>query len=274
MIIVSFAFVAVALLLIAGKAMTDKSVTSNDSHKFSLKPPPFTQSAFAQETPEDVQEIGDRLDNEAGIAAYYQAPGTIDLSLVRGQFRTIETETSDYIIGSIAVPGHTEQFDVHAYVHTSGWILAYYMNNEPTGKIINPTGQTINTTNFTTVISILAGSAGQPFTGETYYDFRYPNATNLLFVAENEENGRDFIITLPSAYGYSERSWAAYDTQDEVDFYLEDTNLWNSATWTSDLTAYGYITAAQLLPDTPHTFLVEDNGDNVYAVLVITYRVP
>lgn len=110
MIIVSFAFVAVALLLIAGKAMTDKSVTSNDSHKFSLKPPPFTQSAFAQETPEDVQEIGDRLDNEAGIAAYYQAPGTIDLSLVRGQFRTIETETSDYIIGSIAVPGHTVHY--------------------------------------------------------------------------------------------------------------------------------------------------------------------
>ncbi|MBK8129080.1 MAG: hypothetical protein IPK53_09130 [bacterium] len=146
------------------KAMTDKSVTSNDSHKFSLKPPPFTQSAFAQETPEDVQEIGDRLDNEAGIAAYYQAPGTIDLSLVRGQFRTIETETSDYIIGSIAVLATLNNL---TYMRMfKEWLdIGIHANNEPPGKIINPTGKTINTTNFTTVISILTDRPGNHLLG-------------------------------------------------------------------------------------------------------------
>jgi ABC-type microcin C transport system permease subunit YejE len=61
---------------------------------------------------------------------------------------------------------------------------------------------------------------------------------------------------------------------DEVDFNVDNVNLWNTATWTSDTLAYGSIAASQLLPDTQHTFSVEDNGDDVYAVLVITYRVP
>ena len=75
-------------------------------------------------------------------------------------------------------------------------------------------------------------------------------------------------------YGYFDRGWAAYDSQDEVDFYVDGTNLWSSASWTSDILAYGTITASQLLPDSAHTFSVEDNGDNVYAVLVLVYRVP
>ena len=38
--------------------------------------------------------------------------------------------------------------------------------------------------------------------------------------------------------------------------------------------AYGYIAASQLLPATPHLFQVEDNGEDVYAVLLLIYSVP
>ena len=37
--------------------------------------------------------------------------------------------------------------------------------------------------------------------------------------------------------------------------------------------AYGSITVEQLLPGIEHTFAVENNGDDVYAVLIIVYRV-
>ncbi len=123
------------------------------------------------------------------------------------------------------------------------------------------------------VISAVAATAGQPFTGEVYYDFRYPNASEMLFVVENEDNGNDFEITLPSTNGYYERSWGAYDNWDEVDFYVDGTNLWGSAVWQGANLADGYITAVQLIPDTSHRFSVETSED-VYAVLVVVYSQP
>lgn len=261
----------VALLVIAAVAFTGGNAAGPE-HTLALQPPAFVQAA-SEESSGTPAEIAAMLSDEAGISAYMQASGAIDLSQVEGEFRTIETQTTEYIIGSVPVPDHPEHFDTHVYVHSDGWILAYYMEDEATSKMVDVKAKTISSTKLETVVSIIAGAAGEAVNNLKYYDFRYPNATNILFVAEEEDNGNNFTITLPSAYGYSERSWAAYDTQDEVDFYVDENNLWNSASWTSNTLAYGYITAAQLLPDVSHTFRVEDNGDDVYAVLVITYRV-
>ena len=41
-------------------------------------------------------------------------------------------------------------------------------------------------------MSIIAGAAGMPVSNLRYYDFRYPNATDLLLIAEDEDNGREF----------------------------------------------------------------------------------
>ena len=257
-LLLAVAALALVSLLMAGLVIRENSAISNRGYEVSLQPPLFVQPAYAKAN-SPIPEIAERLDAEAGISAYYQTPGAIDLSLVRGQFRTIEIETADYIIGSVAIPNRNERFDAHAYVHKDGWILAYYMKDEPASKMMEPSEKTIDTTKFTTVLSTLAGSAGHPFSGEEYYDFRFPNATNMLFVVEEESNGNDFTITLPSAYGYFERSWAAYDNSDEVDFYLDGVNLWGSASFQSDKLAFGYITVAQLLPDIEHMFSVEDN---------------
>jgi hypothetical protein len=64
------------------------------------------------------------LDEEAGISAYTNL-GT-----------TIEQETADYIVGSVALPDLPETEDVHCFVHSDGWIVTYYLAAEPTSKII------------------------------------------------------------------------------------------------------------------------------------------
>jgi hypothetical protein len=212
--------------------------------------------------------IGDLLDQEAGISAYYKSPDAIVLSQVRGTFRTIEVETAEYIVGSVAVLNHPEHFDAHVYVSTNGWILAYYLRSDPVGKIVDVYGSTINTTKLKTVVAAVASAAGAPFTDATYYDFRYPNATNMLFVAEDLSNGNDFTIQLPSTYGYFERGWAINNfNSGSTYFQLDGVNL--SYTWVGNAMGYGTITASQLLPDVPHTILVD-----YYGVLVLVYRVP
>jgi hypothetical protein len=92
----------------------------------------------------------------------------------------------------------------------------------------------------------------------------------MLFVAEEYTNGNDFTITVPSSYGYYERSWALYDVKNPL-FSVDGVH--DDAIWSGSNLHYGTLTASQLLPDTPHAIRV-DNDDNAYGVLVITYRVP
>ena len=213
--------------------------------------------------------IGDKLDEEAGISAYYKAPDAIDLDQVRSVFRTIELETANFIIGSVPVVNYTENFDTHVYVNTNGWILAYYLREDNVSKIVDIYNNIINTTKFTTVIATVASAAGAPFTDETYYDFRYPNATNMLLVYEDGTNGNDFTIQIPSTYGYFERGWALHDIDCWVAYFVLDDIYLLDAPYTNNCMYYGEITASQLLPDVTHTIRVETNG-----VLILIYRVP
>ena len=192
--------VCLAVLLFAVGFYPGGKSAVETGQTLALSAPPFIALASAQSSPQAF-EIGEKPDDEAGIAAYFQAPTTANLQAAKAVFRTIELETADYILGSVGVPNYPEHFDAHVYVHKDGWILAYYFNNEPASKIADVKASTINTTKLTSVLSIVASAAGVPFTGESYYDFRYPNATHILYVAEDGANGNDFTITLPTNYG-------------------------------------------------------------------------
>ena len=76
------------------------------------------------------------LEDEAGISAYMNAGQNIDLNLAKKAYRTIEEETEQYIIGSVKLTGYSETEDVHAYVHKDGWIVTYYLKDEPSAKIL------------------------------------------------------------------------------------------------------------------------------------------
>jgi hypothetical protein len=239
-------------------------------HSLEMVRPPFASVAYAEESSEQL-DIGAKLDAEAGISAWYSAGMPIDLNVIRPEFVTIELETTEYIIGSVAVPNYVEHFDMHVYVHVDGWMLAYYLNGDLTAKIVDVKGWTISSTNMTTVLATIAGVAGVPFTGETYYDFRYPNATNLLFVAEDDTDGSDFTINMPTSYAYPDRGWAKYCGSGGCAFTIDGEQA--PVVWGGDATCYGDITAAMLDPGVTH--VIDVNSYSVdYGVLVVTYRVP
>lgn len=253
------------VLLIAGLVSGINDNTANSGSKLTLTPPTFLISAQAASN----NEIADRLDNEAGISAYYKTNDQINLDNAANAYRVIELRTADYIIGSVPVTGYEEHYDAHVYVHKDGWILAYYNKQNPIAKLVDIDHHTISTTNLHTVVSVVASAAGVPFTSVTYYDFRYPNATHILMVAEDNLNGLDFTISLPSSYGYYERGFAI-DTAFKY-FYLDGVQL--PLTYSMNYpyyNSYGVITASQLLPDVTHTVEIGNNG--IYGVLVVVYR--
>lgn len=254
----------IIVLIIAGlvSGMNDNSA---NGRKLLLDPPDFLISAQAASN----NEIADRLDNEAGISAYYTTADQINLDNAATAYRVIELRTADYIIGSVPVTGYEEHYDAHVYVHKDGWILAYYNKQNPIAKIVDIDNETISTTTLHTVVSVVASAAGVPFTSVTYYDFRYPNATHILMVAEDNLDGLDFTINLPSSFGYYERGYALdyHASQFKLDgvvippTYSFGYNYYHS---------YGVISASQLLPDITHTVLITSAGR--YGVLVVVYR--
>ena len=76
------------------------------------------------------------LEDEAGVSAYVNTSQSIDLSKAESCYRTIEYKCDDYIIGSVELPDLPEDEDVHVYVSADGWIVAYYLKDEPASKIM------------------------------------------------------------------------------------------------------------------------------------------
>jgi hypothetical protein len=231
-----------------------------------LKAPSFVRVASAQEAL-PAAPMGFPQD-EAGISAYFKSTTPITLADVRSVYRVIEVETADYIIGSVPVPDYAEVYDVHLYVHRDGWFLAYYLSGDPTSKLFDWIKYTRTSipTRLESVLAIAANTAGIAFPGSTYYDFRYPNATHLMMIAEDTSDGNSFEIRLPGSYSYYERSWSAWWTGGGCDvwFNLDGTSIGHS-------NGYGSLTAAQLLPETTHTVQLSCNG---YGGLALIYRAP
>ncbi len=196
-----FAFVGINLSTSDGEALS-----SSNTIAFGARP------AFA--------EAQGRL-RDVGISAYIDTGVTIDLEDVRGSFEAIEDETNDYIIGLVSVPGYGDEqdevFHTHVYISTDGWLLAYYMDSDPASKIMDwkgyvNSGGTSLPTLLEHVLVEIAGDAGVPYELPSYYDFRFPNATHLMFVADFTEP-RDydyFSIELPTGLTYYETSWGLY----------------------------------------------------------------
>ena len=70
-----------------------------------LVTPPFIRVAGAGPVDVAAQRAGTTfLKEEAGISAYTNVGEAIDIEKVKTAFRTIEYETSEYIIGSVPLP--------------------------------------------------------------------------------------------------------------------------------------------------------------------------
>ena len=238
----------------------------------SLQRPPFLSTVRAQDGPEQL-DIGEYLDEEAGIAAWCQTPVAIDLSRVQDQCQVIEIETQDYLICSVSVPGYAlDEWDTHVYVHTDGWIVAYYMNTDVTGRIVDLLGKTIDSTLVENMVETMAGEAGTGCSAASLYDFRHPDATNMLFVAEDDgADGSTYTINTPASYDYMDRAWAKYNQYGTCTYTIDGAQP--TAIVNVSVFCIGPVTYAQLVPGTTHTVNVNANGSD-YGVLMLTYAVP
>lgn len=253
---------------------------ASGGNAIALKAPSFVKIANAQEEPA-AAPTGFPQD-EAGISAYFKSATPVNLADVRSVYRVIEAETVDYIIGSVPVPGYAEGYDVHLYIHRTGWFLVYYLAAAPTAKIVDwvsynktaiPVGSSVPTI-LDKVLRLAATTGGVAFSSATYYDFRYPNATNIILVAEDTWNGDQFEVNLPGSYAYYERSWSAgaqAPCNGTVYVRLDGAQIAASG-WCQWWLALGTLTPAQVLPDTYHT--VRIHGGDGYVGLALTYRVP
>ncbi len=245
---------------------------TSGGNAIALKAPSFISVANAQEGTSAQEEpsaapMGFPQD-EAGISAYFKSATPVNLADVRGVYRVIEVQTADYIIGSVRVPDYSEMFDVHVYVHRDGWFMAYYLKSEPAAKMVDLRGSSGSQikTMFEQVLSTVAVAAGVPMPQLTFYDFRYPNATNMMLIYENGGDGNNFTVQLPSAFVYYERSWSLINWGYGWYFRI---NGQGQSEMASTNPVYNFIAPAQLLPDTTHTITVDDDG-----VLALIYRVP
>ena len=99
--------------------------------------------AFADSQSIEMQRFDRRTGNtsflhsEAGMSAYAQLDGTVDLTKAEDALKTVEEATSEYVIGSVGLEGYDESHDVHIYVDSDGWIIAYYLADEKASKIVN-----------------------------------------------------------------------------------------------------------------------------------------
>lgn len=218
------------------------------------------QPAFLYDDDLRANAVGEKIQDEAGIAAYYKAPNSLNLDMIRPLFNSIELESPDYILGSISVPNYDEHYDAHVYVRSDGWIMAYYLSAAPTSKMVDTLAESLNNSKLTIVMNNVAVTGGAPFGTVTYYNFSYPNASHMLLVGEKQDI---FDITIPSAYSFYELSWADSSCCLAIDGA--------GVSPTQDSYYYGALQLTSFLPDVIHTV---DPYSSHFSALVVIYRMP
>lgn len=266
------AFLALPLLLLL--PIWGQTEANNGASRYALRPPAFVGTAYAA----PANDALDTILNEAGTAAYFDAGTTVSISSVRGAFTTIELESSDYILGSVALANYRETESPHVYVHRDGWFMAYYLNTDPAAKIIDwrvyaDSGDTVLSTKLENVLADVAGLAGVGATNITHYDFRYPNATTMMLIAERDQgaNNNYFTIEIPTSFGVSERSVSVFWESGihPAELYLNDTRIIYASSGNEN--AYDLLTASQLTPGNTHTIRIGRQLTHVGG-LAILYR--
>jgi len=292
---ISIALVIASSVAMYGYSETEggEGISESEGGKgvISLMPPPFIDVAGASPAGGGggaAPRAGTTfLEEEAGISAYTNVGETIDLEKAKTAFRTIEYETDEYIIGSVPLPDYPETEDVHAYVHKDGWIVAYYLKEEPAAKIIDwedyGTDEKITGTKLEDGISVVCNAAGVPMRNIKYYDFRYPNADKLMIVADAQwGSGTDtFKLKIPSDFVFYERSYShccrkggsAWGYTPYSEMYIDEEQISHIYEGNTD---YGMLSPTQLSLDMFHTIKIYgafgSTGGASFGAIVLIYR--
>lgn len=238
---------------------------------YSLTSPSFFRMASAAADNLALETI----QNEAGMSAYFQSTNPVSISSVRSVYQTIEIETATYILGSVALANYPQDHAPHVYVHADGWFMAYYLKTDPVSKIVDwnaytSSGDTIISTKLENVLAIVAGAAGVGIPGITHYDFRYPNATTMMIIAERSQGAGNnyFTVNIPTSFGVAERSWSI-STGGGAGCYAGSITLNGATLGSVQGHAFGTISAVQMPPATTHTVVVNNCGEDVGGIVLV-----
>jgi len=228
------------------------------------------------------------LEAEAGMCAHGQL-SSVDLELAEDAFKNVEEKTEDYIIGSVALPGYQESDDVHVYVDITGWIVAYYLSDEMPSKIIDWVGyknsEPISSTRLSDAIDLVTLDMLVLPPDISYYDFRYPDATKMMIVVDEEfvdNTTETFRIKVPGDYSMYSRTWshAVFDqgtSGTSGNINLDGVVLHNGSCGEGWCIWEGSITPTQLFPDIFHEISLYHNeyGDDFsYGAIMLIYAEP
>jgi len=271
-------FLAVYLYVGGG---SNSGITFDGGGTYLLVNPAFAQSASSETT---------FLEEEAGMSIYINIGRSIDLAVAKTVYRTIEKETSNYTVGSIALPGLSEDEDVHCFVHKDGWIVVYYLKGEPISKIVDWnlwSGGKLTKNKLQAGLEQMTNALGSSATGAKYYHYQYPYANKCMLAIETQVgDGEDnFNITIPSdGFPVYERSWSHYAEYiysswgtDYPSYFKIDGNSISSIVKSGE-TKYGSLTFAQLSPNISHIVSVSSSqyaSSKLYGVgIALAYQEP
>jgi Tol biopolymer transport system component len=191
--------VVIGLLGWQGIFQRDTKTSATEESGISLVRPAFAQT-------------GSFLDQEAGIAAYVQVPGPVNLEDVKGAFKTIEQATSDFVVGTVEIPN--APLAPHAFISSDGWIVTYFFKVESVGNAwpyyqgFKPPDAVLERA-LTQVSSIVGGAP----TSISYFDFAHPGA-NKITVINALNNYDSFEVQIPNGFQVLEAAETGYYSGD------------------------------------------------------------
>jgi len=253
--------------------------------------PTFAQEGTIALANPSLQAAGSSfLGEEAGITCYTKVYA-VDLIEAERAFKNVEKKTNEYIVGSIGLRGYAESHDVHVYVDRTGWIVAYYLAKEPASKIIDwldYSGGMITSTKLEDALVKVTNALNVELPYVKYYDFRYPSATKIMIVTDEEagNEAETFRMRIPSNYTVYSRTWSLAAHGDvnnwsvayvEATLKIDGTELHSGRAYGKSWSIWNRsITPTQLSPDTYHTVLVRNNEQHgkgtSYVGIVLIYE--
>jgi hypothetical protein len=218
--------------------------------------------------------------DEAGICAYVKANESINLSEVKPALTTIERETDDYIIGTVAMSLHSEEQYPHVYASTDGWVVAYYPDDRPSSWLLPwyyYSGGPITTTTLNETVKIVCDEINGSATGLKYYDFRHPDATNMMFIVESTTGSNWFNVTIPTMFTTYLVDWSHYCSNCYFDWGYHDSYVYLNGSQISRIRedhsrTYGSFNLTTQFPKgEEHRISITAEGDTPRIGLVIEY---
>jgi hypothetical protein len=157
--------------------------------------------------------------DKAGISAYIKLDRAIDLEKVATLMYRVEDVSNTHIIGTVQIPNFGGDVFPHLYTDTSGWVVAYFLFNEPSSLIIQWAGTDLNnpqvvikTTVLEDVIRKVTDLLAIPYETSQYYHFRYPEANAITLLVRTAANPGSQVayVKVPATYKLFEASYYHY----------------------------------------------------------------